>query len=126
NELEWSPDMNANACIACFTIQGVRRPVASLISALLSSWLLLNPFGIVLAQGGPTPEAQGANKQEGQPDKQEPKVPGEKPQVKYNYLNVCDPSDAETKEISSALDRIPAKPAFSKEFEVTRGRTNID
>src|SRR5438270_878576 len=35
-------------------------------------------------------------------------------------------SDAETKEIYSALDRIPAKPAFSKEFEVTRGRTNID
>jgi hypothetical protein len=43
--------------------------------------------------------------------------------VRVNYLNVCKPSDADRQEIVSALERIPASPHFSPEFEIARGRT---
>ncbi len=42
-----------------------------------------------------------------------------------NYLNVCTPSDAETKEIASALARIPAHPHFAPDFEVSRGLSRM-
>ena len=44
-------------------------------------------------------------------------------QIKINYLNVCAPSDAEKQELTSALDRLPAKIRFVPDFEVSRGRT---
>jgi hypothetical protein len=62
-----------------------------------------------------------------QPETPAPQQPGEKgPQVKYTYLNVCTPSDEEKGEITSALAKVPPKPAFSADFEVTRGRTSME
>jgi hypothetical protein len=49
-----------------------------------------------------------------------------KPQVKVNMLNVCAPSPEERQEIAAALARIPAKPSFSPDFEVDRGRSVLD
>lgn len=48
-----------------------------------------------------------------------------KPQVRVNYLNVCNPSDAETREIASALARIVRKPAFTSDFEISRGKSSM-
>jgi hypothetical protein len=48
-----------------------------------------------------------------------------KPQARVNYLNVCNPSDAETKEIASALARIVRKPAFTSDFEISRGQSSM-
>jgi len=45
------------------------------------------------------------------------------PQVRVNYLNVCSPSDAERAEISAALDRLPSKPKFAVDYEISRGRS---
>ncbi|HUS19072.1 MAG TPA: hypothetical protein VMZ25_05445 [Terriglobales bacterium] len=45
--------------------------------------------------------------------------------VKVNYLNVCNPTDAEKDEINAALDRIPKLAAFAQDFEVTRGRSSM-
>jgi hypothetical protein len=47
----------------------------------------------------------------------------EKLPVHVNVVNVCSPSDADKKEIVSALERIPASPSFSQEFEIARGRS---
>jgi hypothetical protein len=43
--------------------------------------------------------------------------------VRINYMNVCSPSDADKREIVSALDRIPTAPRFGPEFEIARGRS---
>jgi hypothetical protein len=61
------------------------------------------------------------------PAQQQPKQ-GDMPKqgdlkVRVNYMNVCSPSDAEKKEIVSALERIPAAPRFGPEFEIARGRS---
>ena len=48
------------------------------------------------------------------------------PQVKVNVLNVCAPSADDQKELSSALAKIPAKPAFAKDYEVARGHSTLD
>ena len=48
------------------------------------------------------------------------------PPVKVNVLNVCTPSPDEQKEIATALDAIPKRPAFSADFEVDRGRSVLD
>src|ERR1019366_3693549 len=45
----------------------------------------------------------------------------QQPPVKVNVLNVCKPSADEQKELSSALAKVPGKPAFSKDYEVARG-----
>jgi len=50
----------------------------------------------------------------------------QQPPVKVNVLNVCTPSAEEQKELSSALAKIPAKPAFAKDFEVARGHSTLD
>jgi len=55
------------------------------------------------------------------PAQQQPK-PGDM-QVRVNYMNVCSPSDADKKEIVSALERIPSAPRFGPEFEIARGRS---
>jgi hypothetical protein len=47
------------------------------------------------------------------------------PEVRVNYLNVCTPSEADQKEMAAALESIPAKPAFTADFEVSRGRTTV-
>jgi hypothetical protein len=43
-----------------------------------------------------------------------------------NVINVCAPSAEEQKELSSALARVPAKTAFSKDYEVARGHSTLD
>lgn len=48
-----------------------------------------------------------------------------RPQVKVNVLNVCSPSADDRKEIDSALSRIPVKPAFDIDLEISRGRSVI-
>jgi hypothetical protein len=50
----------------------------------------------------------------------------QQPPVKVNVLNVCAPSADEQKELSSALAKIPGKPAFSKDYEVARGHSTLD
>lgn len=51
--------------------------------------------------------------------------PGQ-PQVRVNYLNVCNPSDAERAEIAATLDRLPTKPRFATDYEIARGRSTMD
>ncbi len=48
------------------------------------------------------------------------------PPVKVNVINVCTPSADEQKQLSSALDTVPGKPAFSKDYEVARGHSTLD
>ena len=50
----------------------------------------------------------------------------QQPPVKVNVLNVCAPSADEQKELSSALGKVPGKPAFSKDYEVARGHSTLD
>jgi hypothetical protein len=57
---------------------------------------------------------------------QQPPASTQQPQVKVNVLNVCAPSADEQKELSSALARIPLKPAFATDYEVSRGRSTLD
>lgn len=57
------------------------------------------------------------------PPKSDDKAQG--PPVKINYLNVCNPSEAEAGEIKAALDRMPKKANFAQDFEVTRGRSSM-
>jgi hypothetical protein len=55
---------------------------------------------------------------------EQPKVnPKAQPQVRVHYLNVCAPSEADQKELTAALARIPTHPRFAPDFEVDRGRT---
>ena len=49
----------------------------------------------------------------------------QEPPVKVNVLNVCTPSAEDQKELSAALAKIPAKPAFSADYEVARGRSTL-
>ncbi len=57
---------------------------------------------------------------------QQPPASVQQPQVKVNVLNVCAPSADEQKELSSALGKVPGKPAFSTDYEVSRGRSTLD
>lgn len=50
----------------------------------------------------------------------------QEPKVKVNVLNVCAPSADEQKELSAALAKVPAKPVFGTDFEVSRGRSTLD
>jgi len=54
----------------------------------------------------------------------QPPAQSKQPEIHVTYLNVCTPSEEETKELSSALERIPLKPPFSGDFEVARGRSS--
>src|ERR1022692_3437365 len=48
------------------------------------------------------------------------------PPVKVNVINVCAPSAEEQKELLAALNKVPGKPAFSKDYEVARGHSTLD
>ena len=50
----------------------------------------------------------------------------QQPPVKVNVINVCAPAADEQKELSSALAKVPGKPAFSKDYEVSRGHSTLD
>jgi hypothetical protein len=49
-----------------------------------------------------------------------------KPQVRYSYLNVCNPAEPEKQELASALGKVPAQPKYSPDFELTRGHTSLE
>jgi hypothetical protein len=57
---------------------------------------------------------------------QQPAASAQQPPVKVNVLNVCAPSADDQKELSSALAKVPAKPVFGPDFEVSRGRSTLD
>ena len=46
--------------------------------------------------------------------------------MKVNVLNVCSPSADDQKELSVALAKVPAKIAFSKDYEVARGHSTLE
>src|ERR1700704_5535530 len=50
----------------------------------------------------------------------------QQPPVKVNVINVCAPAADEQKELSSALAKVPGKPSFSKDYEVSRGHSTLD
>jgi len=50
----------------------------------------------------------------------------QQPPVKVNVLNVCAPSADEQKELSAALAKVPGKPVFGTDYEVSRGRSTLD
>jgi hypothetical protein len=49
----------------------------------------------------------------------------QKRRVQINVIQVCTPSEAEVTEMQAALGRIPAKPRFTADFEISRGRSSI-
>ena len=57
---------------------------------------------------------------------QQPPVNAQQPPVKVSVLNVCAPSADEQKELSSTLAKIPGKPVFSADYEVSRGHSTLD
>ena len=57
---------------------------------------------------------------------QQPPVNTQQPPVKVSVLNVCAPSADEQKELSTALAKIPGKPVFSADYEVSRGHSTLD
>ena len=57
---------------------------------------------------------------------QQPPLSAPQPPVKVSVLNVCAPSADEQKELSSALAKIPGKPVFSADYEVSRGHSTLD
>ncbi len=59
------------------------------------------------------------------PAQQSP-VNAQQPPVKVSVLNVCAPSADEQKELSSALAKVPGKPVFSADYEVSRGHSTLD
>ncbi len=50
----------------------------------------------------------------------------QQPPVKVNVINACAPSADEQKELSAALAKVPGNPAFSKDYEVSRGHSTLD
>ena len=73
-----------------------------------------------MAQQNQTPAAQPS----ATPQPTAPSPEG-KPQVKVNYLNVCTPGADEETIIKGALAAVQAKPTFSADFEISRGRTTL-
>jgi hypothetical protein len=59
------------------------------------------------------------------PAQQSP-VNAQQPPVKVSVLNVCAPSADEQKELASALAKVPGKPVFSADYEVSRGHSTLD
>lgn len=63
-------------------------------------------------QETPSPQAQA------EPGKEQLKV-------QVHMMNVCAPSDEDKQALSAALAQVPAKPRFSADFEISRGRTTF-
>lgn len=61
------------------------------------------------------------------PQEQPARPPAEQktPEIHVTYLNVCAPDEHETKELTSALAKIPLQPPFASDFEVARGRSTV-
>lgn len=50
-------------------------------------------------------------------------APQATPPVQVNVINVCTPNSEEQKDMAAVLAKIPARPAFAPDFEITRGRS---
>lgn len=50
----------------------------------------------------------------------------QEPPVKVNILNVCTPDSDSQKELSSAMSRLPNVPAFTTDYEISRGVATVD
>src|SRR4029077_18129503 len=103
-----SPDLPPDA-----TIQTVFR------IALTALFMLAAAMAQDQQQPAPPPSAEPTAPQSSTPS------PDGKPQVKVNYLNVCTPGTDEEAIIKSALAAVQPKPAFSADFELSRGRTSL-
>ncbi|MBZ5648642.1 MAG: hypothetical protein LAN37_15640 [Acidobacteriia bacterium] len=79
-----------------------------MLRTILYSFLFLLLASVAGAQQAPPPEI----KKDGM-------------QVKINVMNVCAPSDEAKQGIAAALERIPLKPRFAADFEVSRGRSTF-
>jgi len=78
--------------------------------ALIIAFLLA---GAAHAQQAPSAAQTPAEQQAGQP------------QVKINVMNVCTPGKEDLELINHALAVVPAKPAFTADFEISRGHTTL-
>jgi len=87
------------------------RPIVALLISLLAFAAVLCPHA--LAQ------------QPTQPPPQPPPADTKQPEVHVTYLNVCTPEADEKKLLADTLERIPAQPAFSSDFEISRGKTGV-
>jgi hypothetical protein len=90
------------------------------VRKLNMKWTILQPLvllamltGLMLAQEAPSAAA--------------PQTPeaAKQPKFQVNFLNSCRPASAEAEEIGMALARVKDKPAFSADFEVSRGFTTL-
>jgi hypothetical protein len=99
-----APDLAADA-----TIQTVFRSALAILFLLAAAAAMGQD-----QQPAPTPSAQPTAPS-----------PDGKPQVKVNYLNVCTPGKDEEAIIKAALAAVQPKPAFSADFELSRGRTSL-
>jgi hypothetical protein len=79
-------------------------------------------FAILLAGAACAAQQEPPAQQQPSPAPQQPEG---KPQVKINYMNVCTPGKEDQEVINGALAAIPAKPAFSPDFEIARGHTTM-
>lgn len=50
----------------------------------------------------------------------------QKKRVQINVIQVCTPSEADVTQMREALGRIPGKPRFTADFEISRGRSSVD
>jgi hypothetical protein len=50
----------------------------------------------------------------------------QQPPVKVNVINACSPSGEDQKELSAALAKVPTKPVFDADYEVSRGHSTLD
>jgi hypothetical protein len=50
----------------------------------------------------------------------------QKKRVQINVIQVCTPSEADVAQMREALGRIPGKPRFTADFEISRGRSSVD
>lgn len=69
------------------------------------------------------PEKKAEQTRQEQPQPGQPQ-PGQ-PQVKVHYLNVCAPPAEDQAELKAALAKVSARPAFSRDFEISRGRLTM-
>jgi hypothetical protein len=88
--------------VNCYNPLVMRTPAAAFATAVFS----ILTAGATFAQTSAAPQQSGEKT----------------PQIKLNFLNVCTPTDSETQELQSALNKIPAQVNYSGDFEVTRGR----
>ncbi|HEV2021002.1 MAG TPA: hypothetical protein VGQ94_00585 [Terriglobales bacterium] len=50
----------------------------------------------------------------------------QKKRVQINVIQVCTPAEADVAQMREALGRIPGKPRFTADFEISRGRSSVD